>query len=168
MNKPAYYQKGSALILGVVIVVAIVIGAVVIVLSGGKPGSLNIVSNPVPTNELKVNPKPMSPNNVYVGEVGPGNSVTVSSVELEEAGLVHVYTDNNGNPGKLLGKSRMLEAGTHTDVVINLSDSLKDGDVILVGLYDKSGKAIVDLNENPVQVQKNIGMPMSHYDLSEY
>jgi hypothetical protein len=96
-----------------------------------------------------------------VGDVNPGKSVLVDSVELSQQSAIAVILDSS-HPTSI-GKSSVLTVGKHTSITINLSSPLKDGDVVIIRLVDANGKTVLNADKQPVEVKKNVGHLMTHY-----
>jgi len=60
-----------------------------------------------------------------VDQEGEGTVVTVATVTLPAAGFLEVRADEDGEPGRLLGRSDLLPRGTATDVEITLDAALE-------------------------------------------
>ena len=57
-----------------------------------------------------------------------GDRVTVESVTWNEGGFVAIHaTDEDGNPGEVLGYSAYRGPGTHEDLTVSLSESVESG-----------------------------------------
>jgi|GEM_PF-1332156 len=157
----------------------LVIAVVILVVGGGaylySQGSLTLPTmqqkvTAVPTNipvEARTNPGPSSSNTITVGEVMPGRTVKVENVELAQDGYIAVISDMGVNLGAVLGKSSHLKAGSHSNISISVSSNLVDGSVILVRLQNAQGADIEGEGGFKIEVQKNVGMTMGHYD-NEY
>lgn len=157
MKKPAAFLLVTVLAIFLVGALALSQG---ILQPGTKP------KGDLPPAEERINPDPSSPNKISLGEVDPGTAVKIAGVELESEGYLVVYKDSSGKKVQA-GRSQLLTAGMHSNITI-ATQSLKDGDVIYVTLENKSGTQIKDANGNPIEVFKNVGMAMGHYDPSEY
>jgi len=165
---PPNNTKGFSLVI-VAVLVLVLLGAGVYLYSRGRLDFLSsrtAVPTDIPVAE-RINPEPLGPNTLTLGEVGPGKTVVVESVELAEDGYVVVVNDSGASAGVVMGKSALLKAGVHSQVVITLSTALVDGSVIFVRLQDKSGKDILGEAGTRIEVQKNIGDAMIYYN-NEY
>ncbi len=147
----------------VVVIILVVIAALAYYLHSNNliPG----VSMPTATPEARINPEPQSPYQVSVSEVSPGSKVVVDSVSASED--VYVVVVKDGKTQTVVGKSALLTTGTHTNVEVALTSAIKDGDVIYIRLQNKQGKTIQNDQKVNIEVMKNVGMLMTHYD-SEY
>lgn len=153
-------------IMSVVVVVAVLVAVV----GGGvylyQSGAITIPGiTPTATVEPRVNPEPTSGYSVSVAEVKPGNTVVIESVTVSDLSSVAVIKD--GTTQVMLGKTELLKAGTHTDLTIKLSGTINNGDVIYIRLMDKTGKPVQSEQNLNIEVMKNVGMLMSHYE-NEY
>jgi len=154
-------QQRSILVVMVVVGLAFV---TVLVLSGGDFSFLTSNKNVLPPLSERINPQPLSASQVYIdGEVQPGKSVTIDRVNLERDGYIVIYDDKGGVIAEL-GRSPTLKAGSHGNVLVQLGKSTKDGDVILIKLVAADNEEIKAINGDPVQLQKNVGMVVSHYE----
>lgn len=165
---PPNNKDGFSLIV-VAIAVLIFLGAAAYLYSQGKfalPVSRTILPTELPVAE-RINPEPLGPNSLTVGDVPLGKTVFVESIGLAEDGYVVVVSDSGASAGTVIGKSTLLKAGTHTQVAISLNTALTNGFVILVRLQDKNGKDIQGEAGTLIEVQKNIGNSVVYYD-SEY
>lgn len=68
---------------------------------------------------------------VMVSDQAPGESVMLGEVTLASPGFVVVHEETNQAPGSIIGNSRYLEVGSHTDVEVSLNRASEDGE----GLY---------------------------------
>lgn len=162
MKKSAQQNNGFALV-AVLAIVLVIAGVLIAYLMLSNRSSVTPTGeSPLPPESERVNPEPTSGNSIFVDEVDPGNSVVVNEVNLSIDGYVLVMKDNEGERVEV-GKSSLLKAGNHQNVVIN-TQALKDGDIIYIVLTDDSQKEILDQNGNIIEVQKNVGMVMSHYE----
>lgn len=167
MNKSAHNQKGSVLFVAITVVA--IAGVALLFLQSRQNRMPVLETSPtLPPESERLNATPDSLNTLVVGDIDPGDSVVVKNATLSEAGYVQIFMDASGEPGKLLGKSELLEMGTHESIEVSLSSAVTDGDVVIVGLYNSKGAKLEDSEGNSIYVQKNVGMPMGHYDPSEY
>lgn len=117
---------------------------------------------PTATEEPRINPEPVSAYKIDVQAVNPGKTVKIASIEIGSEASVVVLKDSAKTP-VVIGKSSSLSIGKHENVAVSLTSSIKDGDVIYVRLMGKDGKYIQNDQKLTVEVQKNVGMMMSHY-----
>lgn len=75
-----------------------------------------------------------------------GTSVVVDEVVITgSTGFVAVYSDGDGAPGRLLGASDVLEAGSTTDVVVELDEPLEETAVLHAMVHlDDDGNGRLD------------------------
>lgn len=111
------------------------------------------------------NPQPITGYAISIDQVDPGNKVEVNSLDTEKSVYLSVIKD--GKNQTELGRSELLAAGNHGKVNIELKSMLMDGDVVFVRLIDSNGKIVTNSNMTNVEVKKNVGMVMSHYQ-NEY
>ena len=162
MRKSANYNKS-----GVSVILVLIIVALVIILSGAfLLNNRNKVNAPqsalgsLPPENERVNPQPQSGNFLQVDDVDPGISVIVNQVVMQDGGYIAVQRESSGSR-ITLGKSDLLEAGSHDNITIATS-ALSDGDAVYIVLLNSSGTAVVDENENAIEVLKNVGMLSGH------
>ena len=63
---------------------------------------------------------------VFNAQTSDGTSITIASVTLPSPGFIAVHSNADGAPGPVIGHSELLPAGTSTDVVITLDQSLTE------------------------------------------
>jgi hypothetical protein len=111
---------------GIIAVVAIVaIGTIVYMQSktSTAPSSTDTPEVNVPENsdQTPVENQQLLPgtsNLINISDQEAGSSVVVDLVVFEKPGFIAVHEDNNGQPGKIVGTSFLVDAGTKQDVVI--------------------------------------------------
>lgn len=81
---------------------------------------------------------------VYAADQRPGRTVVVGVVNLSVDGYVVVYRENDGKPGKLIGRSALLKAGEHTKVSLTLDEQVMDDDWLVVALWRDDGDQSYD------------------------
>lgn len=160
MYKSAPRTKGFSLII-LLVVVLFATGAIVYILRGSVLKSDETHSTTLPPKNERINPEPLAGDNLFVDKVDPGTRVLVKELKLQKDGYL-VVTQDTVSGRVEVGRSKLLSAGNHRNVSLK-TQSLKDGDVIYVGIVTKNGNQVVDANNNVVEVQKNVGMVMSHY-----
>lgn len=69
------------------------------------------------------------------------NTITVSNVNLQEAGWLVIHADADGSPGAVIGVSDPLTAGSHDDVVITLDETaeVNVGDMLWIMMHSDTG-----------------------------
>lgn len=164
MKNTAHKNKDGNIALIVVVVVLVAVGIGFVLLQSKTSMSTQVSS--LPPIEERVNPSPQSGNKVYVSKADPGTKLIVDEAELVADGYIYVYSDMAGKQ-TMIGKSQLLTAGVHNNVSITLTSASKDGDVIYVNLVNKDGAKVLDENENAIEMQRNVGIVMSHYE-NEY
>lgn len=95
---------------------------------------------------------PISPASVTFGEQRIiGDAVTVASADLPAAGFVVIREDDQGGPGRILGISDLLPAGTSTDIEVVFDDTLGLTTVMFASVYiDRDADGILTLGDDPV------------------
>ncbi len=85
-----------------------------------------------------------------------GNTITVSEVSLSEPGFVAIHMDNNGKPGRVIGKSGVLTAGIINDLNITLEETVSGGVVLYAMLHkDANNNGIFDFPGADTPVKSN-------------
>lgn len=157
--KNSAQQDGNVLL---IVIVVLIIGAIGFVLLQRNKATSELAS--LPPVDQRVNPEPQGENKIYINAADPGNKVTVDEVELGSEGYAVIYKDVLSGKRQLIGKSALLTKGSHTNVVVALTSAIKDGDVIYTSLQYKDGSLVMDGNSNAIEMQRNVGMVMSHYE----
>lgn len=67
------------------------------------------------------------------------NEVIVSSVVYTGPGWIVIHTDNNGQPGPVIGHSA-VQAGQNTDVTVALDETPAEGDALWAMLHTDAGE----------------------------
>ncbi|GAB4449845.1 MAG: hypothetical protein Kow00120_20100 [Anaerolineae bacterium] len=90
-----------------------------------------------------------------------GNQVTIDSITTDAPGWIVIHADGDGRPGPVLGQT-FVEAGTTTDVVVDLSDAATD--VLWPMLHRDTGEAgvyefgAVEGADGPVNVDGRVAV----------
>lgn len=87
--------------------------------------------------------KPIQKNRLIMSPQRPGNSVIIDEVGLQNPGYVVIHEDNNGEPGKVLGRSGLLSAGDKQDLVIRVG--LAPNKSYVAVLHDDDGNKTFDV-----------------------
>jgi len=119
---------------------------------------------------------PISPASVTFGEQRiVGDGVMVASADLPAAGFVVIREDDQGGPGRILGISDLLPAGTSTDIEIIFDGTLGLSAVMFASVYiDRDGDGILTLGEDAVDriaqaddgLEVTVGVPITVVPLS--
>lgn len=84
-------------------------------------------------------------NAIYVAELAPSRTLTVTMVRLERPGFVAVHEDAAGVPGRILGVSGRLPAGETDNLTpIPLSRLTRDGETLYAMLHLDDGDGVFD------------------------
>ena len=140
----------------------VVLGFAYYLVSRGRSQKATPSPSPV-SNESLV---PGAKNAVAVSDYTLGKTVSVASVLLQKPGYVMIHEDDRGNPGKIIGTSKLLLAGESTNVVVNLTRASKEGEELYAMLHldDGDGKfnattdsPVTDDQENVVMMNFTVG-----------
>lgn len=86
-------------------------------------------------------------NSVSLGQHTPARTTVIDSVTLTNAGFVVVF---DAQDGQVLGVSERLEAGTHQNVLVNLSRKTVAGETLVAKLYVDNGDGTFDATSDQV------------------
>lgn len=109
---------------------------------------------------------PGAKNAVAVSDYTVGKTVSVAIVLLQNPGYVMIHEDDKGNPGKIIGTSKLLPAGESTNVVVNLTRASEEGEELYAMLHldDGDGKfnatgdtPLTDSEGNVVMMNFSVG-----------
>lgn len=116
----------------------VVLGFAYYLVSRGRSQKATPSPSPVSNQSLV----PGAKNAVAVSDYTVGKTVSVAIVLLEKPGYVMIHEDDKGNPGKIIGTSRLLPAQESTNVVVTLTRASKDAEVLYAMLHldDGDGK----------------------------
>lgn len=90
----------------------------------------------------------------YNDEVIIENRVFIKEVNLAWPGFAAVYENPNDPFGTLVGTSRFLKAGRHSDVAVDLVKKYKGGERLYVMLHRDTGDEIFNLvQDHPVKLE---------------
>jgi len=145
----------------VVIVLLVVGGGGYFLLRGGyqAPGTTQPIET---TTQVAV-----TENSVTANDQGPGESVTVARVKLVDSGYVVVHEDGGGKPGPVIGNSELL-SGRNSNVLISLSRSTLEGEVLYAMLHSDDGDGVYEFPGDDVPLKDESGnIVLSKFGLSE-
>ena len=82
-----------------------------------------------------------------------GDSVRINSVTLAEPGYVVVHADANGRPGPVIGRTELMDAGTHANLNVEI-DASRAGDRVHPMLHVDDGDGVYEFPgaDGPVTV----------------
>ncbi len=78
-------------------------------------------------------------NRVILGELEGGNVITVAEATLTKKGYVVLYRVNSNGDSALVGKSDLLNAGTHRSIAIQLVAPAIESQAIVAVLHQDNG-----------------------------
>jgi len=94
---------------------------------------------------------PLAPASIELDEqTSDGRVVVVGTVDLPSSGFVVIQSDNDGEPGTVLGVSAMLPAGESTNVEVRLDPWLRDDEDLWAVVWidrDRDGLATIDVED---------------------
>lgn len=125
-------QKNWILTAGGVIVVLLIV--IVIFAARG----VNQVQTPVPVQQQPTQPEVVV-NSLSVSDQPSGMSVAIESVDLKENGYVVIHEDEAGKAAKVIGNSKLLEAGSYSNLEVSLTRESKDDEVLYAMLHSDDG-----------------------------
>lgn len=103
-------------------------------------GALNsAIENQSTSMNVAQNTSVPAANRVILGEVEPGNIVTVPQAQLLKDGYVVLYKVDNRGEATLVGKTQVLGAGVHNNLKIQLSGPAVDRQAIVAVLHGDDG-----------------------------
>lgn len=118
--------------LGVVAIIVVVI--VIFAVRGGYQAP----QAPVTTEVTSPTPVALI-NSVSASGQPAGQTVTIASVTLKENGFIAIHEDAEGKPGKVIGNSTLLQAGSYSNVTVNLTRVSKDDETLHPMLHSDDG-----------------------------
>lgn len=131
---------------GIIVAVALV-GAYLMM--GGE----DTASNPTPVQLV---------NNLVINDQNPDSvAVLVARASLDVPGYVVIHDNDNGNPGKIIGVSKLLTPDEYTN--LSVIAPLKPGNVYFGMLHADDGNGLYDVKTDVVHLQDASGkeiMPM--------
>ena len=89
-------------------------------------------------------------NSIAVGAQGENNMLTASMLVITDPGFVVVHEDNNGQPGKVIGVSRLVGPGMVHNVGITLSRTAVKGEKLYVMLHKDNGDKTYTDVDSPI------------------
>ncbi len=107
-------------------------------------------------------------NSIVAADMRPSDVLSLDSVTLAHGGFVAIHEDANGTPGKIIGVSAYLPAGTRTAVPVKLSRTTKDGELLYALLHLDDGDQKFDAElDRPVLVGGVPVLMRFHVDKNE-
>lgn len=89
-------------------------------------------------------------NSIAVSAQGETNTLTASMVVLTNPGYVVVHEDKSGQPGKVIGVSKLVGAGMAHDVTVQLSRKAVQGEKLYAMLHNDNGDGVYTNSDQPV------------------
>lgn len=78
-------------------------------------------------------------NTISASNQPAGQTVTITTVTLKENGFIAIHEDTEGKPGKVIGNSTLLQAGSYSNVTVNLTRASKDDETLHPMLHSDDG-----------------------------
>lgn len=128
------YMRNSYLAAGIVVVVLVII--VFMIVRSRLPQFKSV--GPTPTSVAQQT----QDNSITASKHTPAKTAVIDSVTLKEPGTIVVSENANGTPGQMLGQSALLSAGTHENVVIELTRKTIDGEELLATIRKDNGESL--------------------------
>ncbi len=97
-------------------------------------------------------------NAIYVPDQIPGEKIAVSFAAFEADGFVVIHEEKNGNPGAVIGKSRLLSAGDNENFSIPISRMSQDGETLFAMLHRDDGDQVFN-SANDLPITNKDGEP---------
>lgn len=85
-------------------------------------------------------------NAIVIFDQQPNSYIVISLVSLKKEGYVAIYSNNQGQPGQIIGGSKLLPKGESRDITANLNRLSIDGESLFGILHDESGDDIFSPN----------------------
>lgn len=129
-------------IIGIIVIIVIVVGGIFLIGRDGTEGDSPLGSESEDGSPITSS---VPANNISTIKQEAGESVTVSSVIINQSGylVVHKATEED-TPGEVIGNSALLPQGGSSDIKIELSESVVDGDVLFLMLHSDDGNGIYE------------------------
>lgn len=86
-------------------------------------------------------------NALYVAEQRPGTTVEVSALVMENPGFVVIHENQNGTPGKIIGKSSLLDKDNN-GATITLDLQTTDGEKLIAMIHKDNGNGTFSETED--------------------
>lgn len=86
-----------------------------------------------------------------------GSSIVVDEITLSKPGFVVIHEDNAGSPGKIIGQTFLLTAGTKQDIVVKVS--VQAGKTYYAMLHSDNGDTKFNATDD-VPLKDSKGMPI--------
>jgi len=99
-------------------------------------------------------------NTLEVSDQKAGNSISISKASFAFPGFVVLFSDNNGKPGSILGKSQLLPKGEAEKFNVYIIGTRSvSGQVLYTYLYKDNGDGVFNINTDKVALNVS-GQPV--------
>jgi hypothetical protein len=156
------------------LVVAVIVVLAVIVFTGNEKTAPNNTNKATTTqNEVattsgqntntQATTTPM--NAVVLGEVESGSMITVSQATLTKPGYVVLYLTTSQGESSVVGNSSLLQAGTHSNIKIQLDTPAADRQAIVSVLHTDDGDGKFEYPETDSYLMNAAGIVVNDIDV---
>jgi hypothetical protein len=145
-------MKSSYLAAGIVVVLIVAVAFAVIRARMSQPSSTN--PTPTPIEQASV-------ESIAASKHTPAKTVVVDIVTLKNPGFVVIHEINNGQVGNVLGASSILSAGTHENVVVEISRKSIDGEELIAMIHADNGNGKFDSEAEDPAANDASGNPVT-------
>lgn len=149
-------EKSSKSIYWVIGIIAVIVIAVLGWMYLGKKGETPIEETPE---------EQVGVDSIFMVDQKPGRFVNVSEIKFSKKGFAVIHEDQAGAPGKDIGNSNLLSAGTSRNISVTLSRRSIAGESMYGMLHWDNGDGVYNVNTdlpardksgNAVQIKFNI------------
>lgn len=130
-----------------IVLVAIVILGAIFAFTGKQN---NTPSMTMPMNNGSMSGMMVENNSIAVSGQGETNILVASMIVITNPGYVVVHEDNNGQPGKIIGVSKLIGPGMVHGVSIQLSRNAIAGEKLYAMLHKDNGDKTYSDTDIPV------------------
>ncbi len=131
----------------ILLAIVVVILGVGIIVIGNKGKSTTANNSPRSTNTSGMM---VENNSIAVGSQGETNTLDASMMVLTDPSYVVVHEDNNGQPGKIIGVSKLVGPGMVHGVSVPLSRNAIKGEKLYAMLHKDNGDKTYSGTDQPV------------------
>lgn len=147
MNEKNWLWIGALGIVAIIVIVIVVIAV---------RGSSQVPQTPITQTSPAAQTQVLS-NTVSASNQPAGQSVKIDSVSLKEAGYVVIHEEAEGKPAKVIGNSSALQAGTYSNLVVNLTRASKDGENLYPMLHSDDGDGTYGFPDEDLPIKDEQG-----------
>lgn len=141
------------------VVLALIVGVGAVLLYQNYSGKKTATTPSLPlANQPVVVDKPVFENTISISDFTAGNTVTLEQADLAQPGFVVVHENAAGQPGTILGSSKLLQDGQNATIVINLNRSSVKGETLYVMIHADDGDGVFNAATDAV-AKDNQGNP---------